>query len=384
MSLKSYLAQESAVTLTKDQRWSHIDDLISRAVTSQRGWKQLEGRINNFNIKTGSFLGMKIHQGQLQNTQNSPNEELKKLLKNKNKMSIEAEINDLLKRINNWGIRGYEIIVELRQTATGQVLIYHIQDKDHSVSYALDQKQFLQLLSSNTAGLNYAKWETIEKAVKEGTPKLDLFKLNVGATEKKLKDFKAPSINLKKDILYRYLLGESEIAGPTLLKKNTFDKEEDSYYVYHARIAELHSQLLAFFEWQYNRTGGVAEPKSKRKDDSGFFFTNARRRAVDTFIGRYKKEGLHKDTDTFYETGDATASATVLIENKVGNAVVSISTIRNAINKIAALKGLSREQIAQSFINMFTKSSEANTLTYLIQGAAEEKAISEINKLILK
>jgi hypothetical protein len=383
MSLQSYLATESSLGLTKSERWTRIDSLIAAAQTKKIGYKQLEGAIRNFNKRTGTFIGLNTHQEHLQNINKTPSQELEGIKKMKNKMYLESEVNALLKRINNWGTRSYKIIMDLRYVATGQQLIYHIQDSDHTMAIALNQQQFLQLLESNGAGLNYAKWSEIEKAAREGQPRLDLFKLQVNATTSTLKNFQAPSINLKKDILYQYLIGKTGAGDAAITKKNTWDTTGDSYYAYHARIAELHSQLLAFYKWQYNRTGGVAEPKKGKSDSTGVFFTDARRRDVEMFIARYKKEKLHLDTDAFYKTGDATANATVLIENKVGNAVVSIKTIKNAIFAIAALNGVNRERIAQTFVNMFTKRTEVHTLTNIIQGDAEQYAIKKIQELII-
>ena len=70
----------------------------------------------------------------------------------------------------------------------------------------------------------------------------------------------------------------------------------------------------------------------------------------------------------------------VLIENKVGNAVISLQTIRKAINSIASLKGQSLENIKNSFIQLFTK-KPVGELTKSIQEGAYNKAVKSINEL---
>lgn len=301
-------------------------------------------------------------------------------------------IENLLKDINKWGIEGYKVITTLRKTVTGQELIYHIQDSNHKYSYVLNEDEYIKLLENNKAGMSRTNWSAIKKAVSEGFQKvdsslLDLFQLNVGATGKKpiesaiqqaSGEKRGPSIYLEKDALYQYLI----------TKDNNHDVAIRSKHggIDYSRIAELHSQLLARYQWQLSKSGGgVAFPTEKQKSKNKFFFTDRRQKMVDAFTGRYKTEKLHRDRDTFYESGDATLNEDTLIENKVGKATVSISTIRKAIDKIANLEGLSKDQLKQSFINLFTTNPKTeNYLTKMIQDGAKEKAIKSINDFIDK
>lgn len=371
-----YVAEQSFASLHQQSRLQTVITLIEEAVSLNREGEALEKQLHQRGILTQFKNWSNAHQNQLTKSQKaSPHKTLMALVNQKDKSRTENEINNILKKINNWGVNGYRVVVQMRRTVTGQELIYHVQTDDHSLSYTLNEQQFLDLLSSNTAGLNYASWEKVEK---QGAPQLSLFKLNVGASKTKMKKMfnHAPTINLKRDALYQYLVNTKAIS-----QKNKWDTENHSEYAYHARIAELHSQLLASYTWILNNNGGVAFPrKNGPKDKSGYFITEERKRLVDLFIKQYKKEGLHADKDAFYETGDATLNEAILIENKVGNAVVSISTIKNAIESIASLRGASKEQMRARFIEMFTKHNSGR-LTKKIQEGAYKTAVESINTL---
>ncbi len=367
------LAEQSSQIWSKASRLERVEILINRADLLNIERKALEDKIQQEGLLRKIKNWSDQHQKQLRHAY-KPDDALMKLVKQKDKSKIENRINNLLIKIHDWGVRGYEVIVQTKQTITGQELIYHIQDSSHTFKYTLNEQEFLQLLSSNSVGMKYASWAQIDEAIQKGYPKpLDLFKLNVGASKTQMKQFKnnVPTINLKRDALYRYLVDTKAIS-----RKNTWNKEENSEYAYHARLSELHSQLLASYKWVLDEQGNVKKPENS----SDYFFSKERKRLVDSFIRLYKKEGLHKDTDKFYETGDATLNESILIENKVGNAVVSISTVKNAIISIASLKGTNSEQRRQHFLQMFTK-GPSGRLTTKIQGAAYEKAVKSINEL---
>lgn len=374
------VAEQSFVVMSKSERISRLMTLIDEADKLDKEGKILESRMHKNGIYTKL---MNVHQNQIKNL--SPNSTLQKLFDQKNKIKIQVEINNILKEIHQWSLKGYKVIVQTRQTVTGQELIYHIQDTDHKIVKILNEEQFLSLLESNNIGLNYANWEKIKEASSRGVPKLDLLKLNVQATKKNLNKIAetAPTINLKRDALYKYLVDNKAISRAFTKTDKDSGEEVSTEYSYHARLSELHSQLLARYRWMYNKEGGVSSPKKGKGDKTGFFFSENRRKLVDAFVNIYKKEGLHKDTDAFYQVGDAVLDEKTLIENKVGNAVVSVSTIKHAVAAIASLKGATTEKMKQTFLNLFTKDPKTGTyLTKKIQEGAYKKAVKEISELL--
>ena len=378
--ISKFVAQQTAEDLTKNQRLQKVFNLIEDAERcSQKGID-----LNNKLHKRGIISSLdKFHKKNMNNLgSKKPNDILKSYKASKSKNRI-TEINNILRELQLWGIEGYRIIVQLRSVVTGQQLIYHIQDTQRTHTYILTEQEYLDLLKeSGNANMSYTTWKQIEEAVKKGSPKTktDLFKITINTSKTKLKKIAtqntyALTIDMNKDALYQYLLQTRAIT-----KKNTFSDNEEDTVNYHARLAELHTQMLSSLKWIYsNSKGNVAYP-TKAKDSSGFFFTEERKKEVDNFIKRYKDEGLHVETDAFYLTGDATLDENTLIENKVGGAIISLQTIRNAISSIAALKGKSLETIKNNFIKLFTK-KPTGELTKSIQEGAYNKAVASINEL---
>ena len=289
-----------------------------------------------------------------------------------NMQDIQIWLNDL----HRWSLQGYQVIVGLRKEITGQDLIYHIQDSNGSYHYSLNEDQYLKLLANNPIGMNYASTSQLEQAAAGGVPMADLFKLRVNATQQNLSKVDAWSqqqghqqimkASLKKDVLYQYLMqngGVIQEGGKTL----------------HSRIYELYSQLRAQYEWVENSDGSIKS--SRRKGET--FFSATRQNAVNNFIAKYVAANLHKDNTAFYKTGDAIQDNYTLIENKVGNAVVSISTIRRAVEGIATLGGIkSADMLKKELINMFTYSGKDAFSKKLQEGAKKvaERAIKDLFK----
>lgn len=381
--LTNFIAEQSASTLVKASPIQKVNSLIGEAVILDKEALLLDQELADVKLFTKMITR---HQNQIKNASTSAekekiqNQRPQAILSNQKRNIIsKKQIELLLTKIHTWGLKGYRVIVQLRQTVTGQELIYHVQDANHSFSYTLNEEEFLKLLASNQAGMARTSWSQIEKAIAEGTPPLNLFQLNVGATSgKKIQEVTGakPSIHLTKDALYQYLIHNDE--GKAAILRG----EDENGRIDYSRIAELHSQLLARYKWIKNSSGGVAFPPKNSKSKSKYFMSEHRQKLVDAFIGQYKKEKLHRDTDKFYESGDATLDENTLIESKVGNATVSIQTIRNAIKDIAALQGADNETLKQRFIQMFTKAPQAGRyLTQMIQKGAYEKAVKSITEL---
>ena len=129
-----------------------------------------------------------------------------------------------------------------------------------------------------------------------------MFTLQVGASsEKKIQKrtgVKTPAVQLNKDAVYQYLI------------QNRVILDERTGNISYSRIAELHSQLLAKYKWQKDLNGNVVFPKDNKFN---YFFTQERQKLVDTFTRLYKKEKLHRDTDEFYKSGDATLDENTVI-----------------------------------------------------------------------
>ena len=374
IGVSQYIAEQSYPKLKQSLKLEKVQILINEANKLNNDWEILNSKLQKRGIYTKFF---NEHQKQLKYSKLSPNKVLQKMLNQKERNRNIKEINNILGEIKIWGVNGYRVIVELRETVTGQELIYHIENDTHTISYTLNTEQYLKLLASNNLGFNYSSWESIEKAKQAGFPKIDLLKLNINATDKNLKRIFEENlkdlqpINLKRDALYQYLVDTKAIE-----RQSYWDKENETYYAYHARIAELHSQLSASFAWRRTPEGEIEKPKD------GYFFSEIRKKLVDAYIRIYKKEKLDKDTDSFYEVGDSIKDENTLIENKVGNAVVSLKTIHNAIKRIADLKNVNYETIRTEFINLFTKEPKVGMmLTRQIQEGAYKKAVESINEL---
>ena len=365
------IAEKTADAVTNAARLEQVNQLINEA-----DGLNVEASLLDAELKETQSLqnAAKKHRDQLRNAYKgkSSDQACTEWMSQKETVTTEGQMGLVFSKMHRWGLRSYQVITQLRSTITGQDIIYHVQDTAHTVSYTLSEKQFLQLVASNGIGKGRRSWDKIEQAIQAGDPALDLFTLQVGAsTEKKIQEktgVDTPAVHLTKDALYQYLIQNRAIVNR---KTGNLD---------YARIAELHSQLLAKYKWQKDSEGNAVFPK---EDKSKYLFTQERQRIVDIFTRLYTREKLHRDTDSFYKSGDATLDENTLIENKVGKkAVISLKTLRGAIEDIAALKGVSRETLKQELIKLFTSAPKTGRyLTQMLQEGAYNKAVESINKL---
>ena len=365
-----YILERTADTVTKTASLERVHQLISEAHRLNEEATLLDVELKNIQSLQQSI---QQHRTQLRRAyKENPDQAFEELNSQKETITAKKQMESVFSRMHRWGLRSYQVITQLRNTITGQDIVYHVQDAQHTVSYTLNEEQFLKLVSSNSIGKGRLSWAQVEQAIQGGAPPLDLFTLQVGATsEKKIQErtgVATSTIQLTKDALYQYLIQNRAIIN------------EKTGNIDYARIAELHSQLLAKYKWQKDSSENVAFPKNNK---SKYFFSQERQKLVDTFIRLYKKEKLHRDTDEFYKSGDATLDENTLIENKVGDrAVISLRTIRSAIRDIAALKGVNREALKQGLIKLFTSAPQTGKyLTQMLQEGAYKKAVESINKL---
>ncbi len=368
-----YILEQSANTVVKMSPLQHVNQLIERANVLNTEATSLDIELKNTQLL---YKSIQIHRAQIRRANANQDQLSTEYTIQKETATANKQMESVFSKMHKWGLEGYKVITQLRKTVTGQDIIYHVQDAKHTASYTLNEDQFLQLVASNSIGKGRLSWAEVDKAIQEGAPGLDIFTLQVGAISQnkiqKRTGVQTPSTQLVNDALYQYLIHSKSI----LNMQNTG--------IDYARIAELHSQLLASYQWKKDADGSVAFPPKGNKNSSSYFFSKNRQRLVDTFIRLYKKEKLHRDTDAFYQTGDATLDENTLIESKVGNAVISLRTIRSAIRDIAGLKGVNPEALKQGLINLFTKAPQTgHYLTQMLQEGAYKKALESINKLFI-
>ena len=288
----------------------------------------------------------------------------------KNQNNNNAIVQYYLTSLQKWAIDSYKIVMGLRKEITEQDFIYHIQDGANKYSYTLNENQFLQLLQSNEMSMSYAKVESLDKVIKEGVPLANLFKLQVNAGQKKLnKMMQAENgesiqrIELGKDALYQYLLNTKEVMDFFTIS-STDENGSERKKISHSRLYEMYSQLsnMSKFKWVKDSNGMITYPEKNK--GSKYFFNLKRETDIFEWIQKYAQSELIRDTTAFYKTGDAIQDNRTLIENKVGNAVVSVSTIYNAIKGIADLATITDKKKLESALK--------GLYTYKGKGFAEE------------
>ena len=369
---ENYIIKQTADTVVQASPLTRVNHLINNAYQLNE-----EANLLDTELKNTQSLQQSIqqHRTQLRRMyKENPDQAFEEWTSQKEVITANKQMESVFSRMHKWGLKSYQVITQLRNTITGQDIIYHVQDAKHTASYTLNEEQFLKLVASNSIGKGRLSWAGIEQAIQEGVPPLELFTLQVGASSKnkiqKRTGVETPTIQLNNDAIYQYLIQKRAIL------------DEQTGNISYSRIAELHSQLLARYKWQKDSKGNTAFPKSNSSNK--YFFSQERQKLVDTFIRLYKKEKLHKDTDEFYKSGDATLNENTLIENKVGRAAVSLKTIRNAIKDIAALKGVNKEALRQGLIQLFTNAPQTGRyLTQMLQEGAYNKAVESINKLFI-
>lgn len=377
--LAKYALEQSATHFIKnDTKRNAIQNYIQKAHTLTEHYKSLEIKQQEL------FFAQQLNLQHQQNIQMAQSAGKNKPYLNTTYWNFQNARNDMnmqgiqqwLTELHHWSLQGYQVVMGLRKEATGQELIYHVQDVNGTYHYTLNENQYLKLLANNPLGMNYASTSQLEQVIAQGTPLADLFKLQVDATQKNLSKVDSWSqqerhgqilkTSLKSDVLYQYLM-----------KNAGSDFQDSQGRTLHSRIYELYSQLRAQYKWVENPDGSI---KSSGRNGS-IFFSATRQNAVNNFISKYVTANLHKDNTAFYKTGDAIQDNYTLIENKVGKAVVSISTIRRAVEGIAQLGGIkSVSDLKQALIQMFTYSG-SDAFSKKIQEGAKKVAEKNIKEL---
>lgn len=378
----NYIAEKSASLFIKnDVKRTAIQNYIQKAKQLDDQYIALQARQKELLFAQQLNLEhQKKMQIAVQNNQNNPyvNSTYWDFQKNKNDNNNLQMIQQWLNELHHWSLQGYQVVMGMRKTVTGQEFVYHIQDESGSYHYTLNENQYLRLLASNQLSMSYATVNQLEEAAKGGIPLADLFKLQVNATQKNLSSVDKWSqqkgrgeilkAGLKNDALYQFLYEEDNII------------RDENGRVLHSRIYELYSQLSSTYRWVRNPDGSIKGTNDKKNT----FFSKTRANAVRSFISKYKEANLHKDNTAFYKTGDAIQDNYTLIENKVGKAVVSVSTIRRAIKDIAALGGVkSVAELKKELINLFTYSGK-DAFSRKIQEGAKNVAVKAIKELFTK
>ena len=382
---RQHIAKESALNFIKNnEKRQNIHKYIQTAKRLTKEYVLLEQEQQKF------FYAKNLATKHRENIKNAAKNNKKTYLNTtynnfQSSQSVETavKIQDWLKKLKKWGLEGYKVIMGLRKEITNQELIYHIQDTKHEYSYVLNEEQYLKLLENNSLSMSYASLESLEKIIAEGPPDnsetdafmADLFKLQVNATQAKVQQVLEPNFNkaeLANDAVYQYLL-HGDNGKPFLTKENkqkTEQENKDKEDINHARLYELYSQISAHYnKWERNEDGTFKKIKDKR--------------TLKSFIQKYIAAKLDKDNTAFYKTGDAIQDNMTLIENKVGNAVVSISTIRRAIQGISLLEEKTdKKELEKELIEMFTYSGTEKFAKSIQMGAKNfaEKNIKELFK----
>lgn len=333
---------------------------------------ELVRRKNELTRQTKDMQDILEHQHQLNNALS-----LKETIFENYKDTVNnAPLVTWLTNVQTWSLDAYRELMSFRDFVTGeQRLIYDIMGAD-SFSYRLTEDQFLELLTGDLTVYHSMNWS--ELASKGNL--FNLLKLQV-ADPSKNNDLKniGTKHNLKEDILYRYL--------------TQHDKFNEGYgnpveELKQSRLYELYDQLRYSLDWKLADDGRVMSPEEvDMKGETDFFFSQDRESEVDSFIANYISAKMHRDTVAFYRTGDAIADALTIIENKIGgSAVVSISTISNAIDKLNGLNNNKYNQSASALKKrikaILTYSDQKHKFANEIQKGAKKAAEAAIDAFV--
>ena len=314
--------------------------------------------------------------------------------------------SEWLQQLQTWSLAGYQNITTTRELITGQKLIYQIQERtqDKNILYTLNEEQYLEWLKSVPISGSRTSWDDIQKAADGKSTLMEAFNLNVDYSSTLFKERAQKLANVKdvskikkvadmgpgrrtgmefwedaqgisnrrdlnKDVLYNYIFEKAKahasfykiVKGEKVFQNN--------------RVLELYSQLRNSIKW------------SEEDVEKGFEIINAqntelgekRREEINQYMQKYINAKLNVENDKFYEAGDAIQSATVLIENKVKGAIISISTIKNGVEAISLLGQTekTKKDLQQKFQELFTATPE---LAEGLHQAAYETAVENIQK----
>lgn len=388
----NHLAEVTSKEFIVEKKRDQYEAYIKQAIKLNSQYQSL----NKFAAKQ-QWIGdlNKAHQENLANAASEDKKPwvstaYKEMKKDIEKYRSLAKWSTLLK---SWSLKAYEVIMGLRRLLTEQTFVYHVMDTGKKYMVQLTEDQFLELLKGNemearvgTETLNNMATEAQATAAKFG----DIFKLSVYATQQNLKRALGnENLNFakeedsdiirsaEKDVIYQELLTMGNNNKPILQTqkkdKNT-GKRVDTGKPDHSRLYELYSQLL-----------NVKEAQLIRKDIArGISMEDIRKKGYYVKFNEFVKEyantsELARDNIAFYRTGDAILDKQTLIENKVGDAVVSVKTIAQAIKNIAGLAQLKKEKLKKKLIELFSYSGES-AIEKQVQGAAAKFAEKHIRE----
>ncbi len=361
--------------------------------------KKIQSDLNKLNkdINTQQYL-QSVYKVHMQNRQKQADAHISTAFNSFVKQHQETQETAMLQQwiddLQKTAIEGYKVVMRTRKLVTKQDFIYRVRTGSGNkvpYSYTLTEDQYIELLSQEPLTTAWTSTRDLEKAAyalktvrNKDVPLSSVFQLVTGrgsqvsiedaikkapAPENAFKDIKVSvKHNLEKDAIYRYVHRAGNFIGQRK-HPNVIDE---------ARTYELYTMLLNRFSWQY-RDGMLLEAKN---NGTGFF-SGKRLRQVRETIKNYKsKSELAYDNIAFYKTGDNVLNERTLIENKVGKAVVSISTITKAINDIAGLNNLNQKDLTNKLIEMFSHGAKGTTLEGKIYNGARDFAVKNIKEFI--
>lgn len=263
-------------------------------------------------------------------------------------------------QVGNLTKRAYKEIMEFRTFIVGgkQELIYNVQKG--SKSYTFTEENYLNLVLDSAIPSYYNK-----KSLAETTKLLDNLRLQVGDPDEN-SNYES-YVDLGRDNLYSGLkdyIKNSETLSESNLK-------------YKSRLYELYTQM----RYSFFKQTKVNEPI---KDNIDFYRKNSK---YSKFVWLYVDSKMDRDSVPFYKTGDAIKDKETLIENKLAGAVISVKTVKNAIESLDknlnSAKSLSESELANYLIKQFTyvDTAKGHEFALEIQKGAADTAVSAINDL---
>lgn len=297
-------------------------------------------------------------------------------LQNLLKKGARTKLVKLLNEIEQWIKQSYILSMKLRKLITKQEFFYYVLNTGASISFKLNEEQFVQLL---TKGMSFHdKLTNSDKVIKSSEQYLSKLRMKVDTRLTSLKSLagKDNYANLKKDALYDYL---STDPYKKLIKAH--QQEENPSLLYPSRRYELYTQLLYSMEWK--KTNHQEVVYKKEIPIKEYFFTEERQNAVDEFYFNYIQAKMHKDWVAFYKTGDAIIDCFRLIENKTTGGAINFITVRNLIKELAHLNLNLKTETSNKLKELFSYYDASNAFAKQIQLGAAQAATDNIDAFLL-
>ena len=147
---ENYIIKQTADTVVQTSPLARINHLINNAYQLNE-----EANLLDIELKNTQFLQKSIqqHRAQLRRIyKENPDQAFEEWTSQKEVITANKQMESVFSKMHKWGLKSYQIITQLRNTITGQDIIYHVQDAKHTVSYTLNEEQFLKLVASNSIG----------------------------------------------------------------------------------------------------------------------------------------------------------------------------------------------------------------------------------------